>query len=528
MPLDIVLLTPRRRFIANRAGLGYQVPLGLVFLGGPLLAAGHRVRLIDNDVRGWSDARLARELAADPPDCVLLGHTGSTAAHPVAMHTAARLRAHFPTLTLVYGGVYPTYAHQAVLRDHPALDAVVRGEGEATVVELAAALDAGRSGGRSPDLSGILGLTWRRGRERDAEIVVNANRPPLRNLDAYPPGWALVRWDDYHLFGFGRAAGMQLSRGCPLRCSYCGQWNFWRQWRHRSPANVVAELETLVNRYGVRIVWFADENFAADREVAREVLELIVARGLRLSLNVNLTAADVVRDADLLPLYKRAGVDNVIMGIEALDDTLVAQVGKDNPVAVSQQAVRLLRANHIVSLTNVIYGLQHESAATLWQTFRRLLTLDSDVLNAVYLTPHFWTPAGRAVTAAEVVQPDPARWTYRNQVIATPHLRPWQLFWGVKLTEALFHLRPRALGRLLAAPDARFRQVLRAYVAVGARVVVAEVLEFLFATRLVRAGALAAVPTYPAKAGKAEEAGKAGDSGEPSDSGGKHSLRLQE
>ncbi len=48
----------------------------------------------------------------------------------------------------------------------------------------------------------------------------------------------------------------------------------------------------------------------------------------------------------------------------------------------------------VVSLTNVIYGLQHESAATLWQTFRRLLTLDSDVLNAVYLTPHFWTRPG--------------------------------------------------------------------------------------------------------------------------------------
>jgi hypothetical protein len=40
MSLDIVLLTPRRRFHANRVGLGYQIPLGLVFLGGPLLDAG--------------------------------------------------------------------------------------------------------------------------------------------------------------------------------------------------------------------------------------------------------------------------------------------------------------------------------------------------------------------------------------------------------------------------------------------------------------------------------------------------------
>src|SRR4051812_39254230 len=102
VPLNLVLLTPRRRFIANRHGLGYQIPLGLVFLGGPLLDAGHRVRLIDNDALGWDDDRLARELSEDPPDGILIGHTASTAAHPVAMATARALRARFPTAVLVY------------------------------------------------------------------------------------------------------------------------------------------------------------------------------------------------------------------------------------------------------------------------------------------------------------------------------------------------------------------------------------------------------------------------------------------
>src|SRR5687767_13283431 len=114
--MNLVLLTPRRRFIANRYGLGYQVPLGLVFLGGPLIDAGHQVRLIDNDVKGWTDERLAQELASDPPDAVLIGHTASTAAHPAAMATARALRAHFPATHLIYGGVYPSYAAEQVLR----------------------------------------------------------------------------------------------------------------------------------------------------------------------------------------------------------------------------------------------------------------------------------------------------------------------------------------------------------------------------------------------------------------------------
>src|SRR5437016_198129 len=108
MSLRIVLLTPRRRFIANRFGLGYQLPLGLICLGGPLLDAGHEVRLLDNDVLGWDDEHLARVLRAGAPACIMLSHTGSTAAHPQAMQTARVLRAHLPDTPIVYGGVYPS------------------------------------------------------------------------------------------------------------------------------------------------------------------------------------------------------------------------------------------------------------------------------------------------------------------------------------------------------------------------------------------------------------------------------------
>ncbi len=468
--MNIVLLTPRRRFIANRFGLGYQIPLGLVLLGGALIDAGHRVRLIDNDVYGWDDARLVRELTCAPPDCIMLGHTASTAAHPVAMATGQHLRQAFPQAKLIYGGVYPSYTAHAIMQANLAVDVIVHGEGEATVIELAAALAK-----PTTSLAQVKGITWR----NHDQIVTNPVRAPIANLDEFRPGWELVEWDAYKLFGFGRAAGMQFSRGCTLRCTYCGQWSFWRRWRHRSPQNFVDELEKLVRDYGVRIVWLADENFAADREMARQTLEAIVARQLGLSINLNMTAADVVRDADLLPLYKRAGVDNIVMGVESLDDSTVEKVHKNNPFAVSKEAVRLLRQQGIVSLVNIIYGLEDETLATLRQTYRRVFELDADILNAVYITPHHWTEAGRQVQPAQIIEPNQAQWTYRNQIVRTSYLAPWQLFFGVKLTEALFHLRPRALERLLIGGDARYRQIMRGYLAAGARVVLAEIGEFL-------------------------------------------------
>jgi anaerobic magnesium-protoporphyrin IX monomethyl ester cyclase len=269
---------------------------------------------------------------------------------------------------------------------------------------------------------------------------------------------------------------------------------FWKKWRHRSPENVVEQLKILKNQYGVRIVWFADENFAADRGVAEQLLELIVEADLGLSINLNMTAADVVRDADLIPLYKRAGVDYIVMGIETLKDNVVTNIRKNNPFQISKEAVRLLRENNIVSLTNIIYGLEEESWKTILEKFKGLLELDSDILNAMYLTPHFWTAQGKSTDPYQVIQTDQDKWSYRNQVLATRYLKPLELFLGVKLTEILFHLRPRALKRLVFGKDKRYLQIMRHSMWVGIKVVLAEIFEFMFKTKFSRQGNVRVLP----------------------------------
>ena len=85
MPSKIILLNPARHFIANEAGLGYLTPLGLILLGGPLIDAGHSVKLIDHDLNHWSFEKLMQEIAHFQADYVLLGHSGSTASHPVVV-----------------------------------------------------------------------------------------------------------------------------------------------------------------------------------------------------------------------------------------------------------------------------------------------------------------------------------------------------------------------------------------------------------------------------------------------------------
>jgi anaerobic magnesium-protoporphyrin IX monomethyl ester cyclase len=338
----VVLINPARHFIANEHGLGYLIPLGLVCIGGPLIDAGFTVKLIDHDLYGWSHQRLIQEISDFKADYILLGHSGSTAAHKTAIKTIRAIHEKLPHLRVVYGGVYPSYADRAVMTECEEIDAVVRGEGEDTILGLL------RTWEQTNDLRYVDGVTWRNGKDHRQSFVHDQKPDEYRRLGTggLPS-----------MFGFKRS-GLQFSR-LTLTCVYCGQWMFWKKWRHRSPENVVEQLKILANQYGVKIVWFADENFAADREVAERILELIVEADLGLSLNLNMTAADVVRDADLIPLYKRAGVDYIVMGIETLKDDVVTNIRKNNPFEISK-AVRLLRENNIAGLTNIIYGLKRK------------------------------------------------------------------------------------------------------------------------------------------------------------------------
>ena len=160
---------------------------------------------------------------------------------------------------------------------------------------------------------------------------------------------------------------------------------------------------------------------------------------------------------------------------------------------------------------NIIYGLEEESSATLRRTFRRLLELDADVLNAVYITPHFWTWAGRQVRAEQVIQLDQALWTYRNQIIDTPRLSPERMFLAVKMTEVLYHLRPCAwCAWCLEAIGATGRCWPRTWESARG-VLLAEIGEFLFHTRFERPGHLQHIPGFPPQHQDAEDGDPRGD-----------------
>jgi len=185
-------------------------------VGGPPLDEGHEVSLVDADRENLTDVEIVRRILARAPDVLMVGHSGSTSAHPVVARATQRLRRESPRIKIAYGGVFPTYHYRDVLAEEPQVDVIVRGEGERTVLELVRTVELGAS------LDEVNGIAFR----RDGAIVATRPAETIADLDAYRVGWELIDHADYSYWGDKRAVVVQFSRGCPHPCNYCGQRGF--------------------------------------------------------------------------------------------------------------------------------------------------------------------------------------------------------------------------------------------------------------------------------------------------------------
>ncbi|MGX5848181.1 magnesium-protoporphyrin IX monomethyl ester anaerobic oxidative cyclase [Mesorhizobium sp. PL10] len=477
--MNIVLINPPHTAIGSRVPDDHLPPLGLLAIGGPLIDAGHAVRLVDAEFGPMPLDTLVRDALGAQPDCILIGHSGSTSAHPTALIIARMVKALEPATLVIYGGVFPTYHWRDILAATDVFDFIVRGEGEATIVALIEALD-----NRRP-LADVAGIAYRDDLGRPF-----ATRPAgtIANLDDYRVGWELIDHRRYSYWGGKRAVVMQFSRGCPHLCNYCGQRGFWTRWRHRDPVKFAREIAWLHREHGVELINLADENPTVSKKAWRAFLDALIAENVPVLIVGSTRADDIVRDADIMHLYRKAGVIRWLLGMENTDEETLSLIRKGGSTRSDREAIRLLRQHGILSMATWVAGFEDETFRDLWRGFRQLLAYDPDQIQALYVTPHRWTPFFRIAQDRKVIQTDARLWDYKHQVLQMTRLKPWMLFFSVKLIEVAVQSRPRALARILFHPDPEQRHSMRWYTQMGRRVWFREVWGFLALDRRLKDG----------------------------------------
>jgi anaerobic magnesium-protoporphyrin IX monomethyl ester cyclase len=242
------------------------------------------------------------------------------------------------------------------------------------------------------------------------------------------------------------------------------------------------ELARLHREHGVEVVNFADENPTTSRSQWRAFLEALIVQKVDLTLVASARADDIVRDADILHLYKKAGFERLLMGTENTDEETLRKIAKGSSTATDRQAVELLRKHNILSLVTFAVGFGEETDRDYWRALRQLLALDADQISIVYATPHRWTRFYSEASDKRVIQTDLRWWDYKHQVLAS-RLPTWRVFAWVKVIEATLQLRPAALRRTLFHQDSRLRAAMRWYTGLGRQVWPREIGNFLFRER---------------------------------------------
>jgi anaerobic magnesium-protoporphyrin IX monomethyl ester cyclase len=222
---------------------------------------------------------------------------------------------------------------------------VIVGEGELTLGELLAHIDARRGRGSGDPLA-IDGLALlHRGFLRRT-----GPRKLLQDLDALPlPAWDLVAIDRYRAFWRRRHGYFSLNvvttRGCPYLCNWCAKPTYGSTYHSRSPANVVAELRLLRERYAPDHLWFADDILGLKSRWLLAFADAVSSEGLRTPFLCQ-TRADLMTEDNVRAL-RRAGAQEVWLGAESGSQRVLDAMQKGITVDQTRAAVARLRAEGV-------------------------------------------------------------------------------------------------------------------------------------------------------------------------------------
>ena len=371
--IDVILVRPPYR--ATDFDQLTQEPLGLCSLAAAMRAAGFGVELVDAELeRLEADDVLARVASRDPAlvGITVMGH----GALPGALDVAAGVKAWAaPEAHVTMGGVLPTFSAGEILGVAPAVDTVVRFEGEVAGPALARAVVGGEKWDAVP---GVVA--------RGADGRAHAN-PPLAPapLDGLP-------WPVRDLLpaarNLGRACCVSSSRGCGGGCTFCTVRAFSRGsgrpgWTGRRPRDVADELAWLQVEHGVRDVVFIDDDLIGDRSAGRrrahDLAGAIVDRGLDLWFEIE-TRPDNC-EPDVVAALRAAGLRSVFVGVESIVPRVQRLLGKPFRIGVVDDALATFAdLGVIVRLGYIMF--------TPWSTLDEVETSFTFLRSVGQATPH--------------------------------------------------------------------------------------------------------------------------------------------
>jgi len=298
-----------------------------------------------------ADVRLIDEAVEDVDlklDADLVGLSSMTPTVTRAYALADHFRAR--GIPVVMGGIHPSALPEEALQH---CDSVVIGEAEnlwARVLQEA-------------------------GQGRLERIYKDSAPVSLDNLPA--PRWDLLRARRYFI-----PRNVQVSRGCPMACSFCSVSSFFgRSYRSRPISQVIEEIKALPRKLFI----FVDDNIAGDPAMAKELFAAMIPLKKKW---VGQCSLSISEDAGLLGLAARSGCIGLLIGFESISPEVLRSIGKHvNLRSLYEEAIRKIHQQGIHIQGSFIFGFDGDTVEGIQSTVQFVKENRLTGVNYCHLTP---------------------------------------------------------------------------------------------------------------------------------------------
>jgi radical SAM superfamily enzyme YgiQ (UPF0313 family) len=246
-----------------------------------------------------------------------------------AVEVARFVKSLLPDSKVVLGGFTASFFAREIVERYSFIDAVVVGEGEEALLEIAS----------GAPLEKVKGVVYREGRK----VLWSGYREPARDLEKYrftnlkvfdrwnlylrcsPSGYAPTRRPSFWV---------AVARSCPMNCAYCGgsREGYMAAMGRAEPAlrrpeRVAEDVEALAAEYGVKIVKLSHDPLIWGESYYSRLMEEIAKRGLDLRAYWDLT---FLPSEELARKALRAFEGGLCWGlsVETVNDEVRARIGR--------------------------------------------------------------------------------------------------------------------------------------------------------------------------------------------------------
>lgn len=441
--MKALLINPSfNRYAGIKGHGGLSAPLNLAYLASYLRT--HRpdsdVSILDAEAYELSHDDTIEKIENIKPG--LLGITTTTPSFDIIKELIHLIHQKMPYLPIVLGGPHATGSPEECALTK-GVNSVVLGEGEVTFLEIFDAIKDKKN------LDNVPGICLK----VDGSVKFTANRPLIKNLDSLPlPARDLL---PTHLYfspptkslSEDCVANIISSRGCPFHCTYCLSDMMWKnKYRHRSPENVVNEIEGLINAYDIKEFNFNDDLFTANKKRLKHFCELLIKKDLNIKW-VCMSRADYIEDETLV-LMKRAGCGKIAMGLESGSEKVLKVMKKRIDLSRSVKAVQEIKNAGIKVGVSFVIGHVGETEETIQKTIKLAKTCNPDTIAFFQASPYPGTEFYRMVKEAGYLRPglkwvDFAIVSNKFSTIDLPGLPAEKIHEWVKKAYRSFYLSPR-------------------------------------------------------------------------------------